>query len=983
MSELEPFQQATVEAALACLAGDGPRRFLVADEVGLGKTMIAREVARRLKGKREGFNLLYLCPSLEIAGQNRPKFVSLTGIEEKDYIVGEDRLSLVPTALPKEGNGFRIFTFTPGTSLPGWKPGPRTGRKAERELIGAVIAIYPRLAKRLHELDSERAWKSNTKKLLPGGSASFGAFSKAGLDRALRDVFPDDDQPFQSTVLKWLERPDTGIVEFIGRARAALALAALRLGKIRPDLVILDEFHRYADLILPTPHASGERTGRERAKVHRLLIDALLNGTQRPAVLLLSATPYRLRRLSGEDVHPVEHYRALIDLAGFLANDPEKRNAVEIAMRAYQDALRRNGEAKAIADMVLAAKHDIEALLRPIISRTERALVHEQDLFERPAIEANVETPDLALFRHFARAASSADARLKGWVPALWASIPYPTQTLHGYALWPTLRGAAKPPVEAGSGRGPMAHPQLRKLAALAGGSGQLSLPWQPPTIPWWRLEAAWAPTKIVAGKTLLFSRWKAAPTAISALLSLQLAGGLRPPGTKPPVALLRPGGGDASALVALFAPWPTLSSAIEPTKSGSTTIIAVARQTRRDLEDFLRGESVRIDATGKRPTWLVACGVERYLSAQSFRRLANAVLGANTGTGTGRWDRVESISRISPAELTALARHLLSAPGAIIARCCLRHGISLNTAKEVKAVFGFSWGKLRAYLGHRSFAGPIRAASGRKRYTDALCEATLKGGFEAVLDEQMGILRQLGDHQGLQIVEELTASLMDRPSLVRLRRQRRDYRVPVQAVVPFSGGEQRRSAKNKSGKLRSDGLRKAFNSPFWPHILCTTSVGQEGLDFHLWCNRIVHWDLPSDPVDFEQREGRIARYASLAVRVSLARRHAGDALLEAGRSSPFTTMLGIARRQPATDTGLERWWLPADGSPVSISFDWKFSLKAARKELMLKDLLYYRLALGQPDPEAFTRMLRNIGAEAADARRLAIDLAAISRPLR
>lgn len=44
---------------------------------------------------------------------------------------------------------------------------------------------------------------------------------------------------------------------------------------------------------------------RERATVHGLLVDALLNGDHRPQVLLLSATPYRLRHLSGEDVHPV------------------------------------------------------------------------------------------------------------------------------------------------------------------------------------------------------------------------------------------------------------------------------------------------------------------------------------------------------------------------------------------------------------------------------------------------------------------------------------------------------------------------------------------------------------------------------------------------------------------------------------------------------------------------------------------------------
>jgi hypothetical protein len=58
----------------------------------------------------------------------------------------------------------------------------------------------------------------------------------------------------------------------------------------------------------------------------------------------------------------------------------------------------------------------------------------------------------------------------------------------------------------------------------------------------------------------------------------------------------------------------------------------------------------------------------------------------------------------------------------------------------------------------------------------------------------------------------------------------------------------------------RSDELRNAFNSPFWPHVLATTSVGQEGLDFHAWCSRILHWDLCPSPLELEQREGRIQR---------------------------------------------------------------------------------------------------------------------------
>ncbi len=111
-----------------------------------------------------------------------------------------------------------------------------------------------------------------------------------------------------------------------------------------------------------------------------------------------------------------------------------------------------------------------------------------------------------------------------------------------------------------------------------------------------------------------------------------------------------------------------------------------------------------------------------------------------------------------------------------------------------------------------------------------------------------------------------------------------------------------------------------------------------------------------------------------------LAGAHGADAVAEADRESPFTTMLSIARRQPSGATGFERWWLPAEGRPISVSFDWRFILRSARRNQMLKELLNYFPALGQPDPDAFLEMLQRIGVQPQNARALAIDLPAISR---
>lgn len=971
--DLAAFQKCTVEVASEALAGPGPRRFLVADEVGLGKTIVARTIAERLRASGKRLNVMYLCPSLEIAGQNRPKFVSLTGIGAEVYEPGGDRLALVPGCLPQEGKGFRIFTFTPETSLPGWKPGPRTGRKAERELIHAALDRFPTLLSVVKQLDCERA--GSGRRLLEDRGKLDG-FTAAGIRRAMRDIFDCPSGSIEKAVLRWLEREDVDIVEFVGRFRSVLALAALRSKTVKPDLVILDEFHRYADLIIPR-EPPNVRLKQERARLHQLLVDALLGGENRPGVLLLSATPYRLRRLGGDEIHQVEHYRSLIDLAGFLADDEGHRVAVEDAMRDYHHALGTTGTKDDIRQSVLSAKRRLEELLRPLMARTERALVHKDDLFERNNPQVEVEAQDLVVFRHFAE---SAGKEFAGWAPAMWTSIPYPAQTMHGYKVWKTLKTGRPAPIEAGSGRGTFAHPQLRQLAEMAGDPAHLSLPWQPPTVGWWKLEGPWSTKRRLPGKTLLFSRWRGAPTAISTLLSIHLSGGLRKPGEKAPTPLLRPGGSETGALVGLFMPWPNLPLAIEPLKSAGASLASVRRNARHQLEDYLRDRGIMLNGQEKRPTWIVAAGVERAISKSSYQRVSSLAAKASRGAKAKDWTTLPQIFQVSSAEVAALTEHLLSAPGSILARCIVRHNVPQDSPRDRQRVFEFAWESLRPYLGHRAFAELINKTSKRKRYPDALAEAMLKGGFEAVLDEQICLLSRLGDAEGIEIIDQLSASLLDRPGLVQFRRGRTNHRVPVQAVTPFTGGEQSRGGKKKGKRFRSDTLRRAFNSPFWPHMLCTTSIGQEGLDFHLWCSRIVHWDLPGDPVDFEQREGRIARYGSLAVRKSLARRHGREALSVAAASSPFGQLISLARQVEGDCTGLERWWLPVDGRPTSVSFDWRFSQRSARRDKMLEDLLYYRLALGQPDPDAFVRVLQRVGADETGARSLAIDLSAISR---
>ena len=154
----------------------------------------------------------------------------------------------------------------------------------------------------------------------------------------------------------------------------------------------------------------------------------------------------------------------------------------------------------------------------------------------------------------------------------------------------------------------------------------------------------------------------------------------------------------------------------------------------------------------------------------------------------------------------------------------------------------------------------------------------------------------------------------------------------------------------------RVDRMRRAFNSPFRPFVLSTTSIGQEGLDFHYYCRKVMHWNLPSNPIDLEQREGRINRYKCLAVRQSVARRYRDEPTWDA--------MFAHAAKDLKGDNPdlVPYWCLPdTDGETVKIERIvpmYPFSKDQLCYDRIIKILSLYRLTLGQPRQEELITIL-------------------------
>ena len=162
---------------------------------------------------------------------------------------------------------------------------------------------------------------------------------------------------------------------------------------------------------------------------------------------------------------------------------------------------------------------------------------------------------------------------------------------------------------------------------------------------------------------------------------------------------------------------------------------------------------------------------------------------------------------------------------------------------------------------------------------------------------------------------------------------------------------------------------------------MATTSVGQEGLDFHLWCHAVFHWNLPSNPVDFEQREGRVHRYKGHVIRKSVASSLGLKALQDAAADTdPWEQLFALARSGRAQgQTDLVPFWV-FNGKGEHKIRRYLPALPLSRERAaavrLRASLGVYRLVFGQPRQEdllAFLQSTRH--ADELDASLYAIDL--------
>ena len=92
-----------------------------------------------------------------------------------------------------------------------------------------------------------------------------------------------------------------------------------------------------------------------------------------------------------------------------------------------------------------------------------------------------------------------------------------------------------------------------------------------------------------------------------------------------------------------------------------------------------------------------------------------------------------------------------------------------------------------------------------------------------------------------------------------------------IQAANRFAVGLFPENETGSDLTRRMGNIKGAFNSPFWPFVFTSTSIGAEGIDLHWYARNVVHWSIPARPLDIEQREGRVLRYNCHAFRLNKA----------------------------------------------------------------------------------------------------------------
>ncbi len=1028
LRDLKGFQRRTVDYVFnrLYLDSDSVNRFLIADEVGLGKTLVAKGIIARsldyLWDKIERLDIIYVCSNADIARQN----INRLKISTEGFSLAS-RITMLPQRLNElTTNKINFVSFTPGTSF---NLRSSTGIKTERALIYSVLREAWDLGDEegpinLMQCSALReGWRSSLdyyiKNVAPGVDAELkqGFVQALGSKLELRTEFMELARRFADYEKE--EFPREMYVRrnrLIGNLRMTLATCCIHA--LKPDIIILDEFQRFKHLLDDQDPMS---------KLAQYLFN--YRDESKPVdtkILLLSATPYKMYTTyhgAAEDDHYCDFLRTL----GFLLNSKEQTGETTQLLQEFRRSLYSFDTAQ--KHELSQAKAKIEANLRKVMVRTERLGVSQDrnGMVQDCRHHCEVRAEDLLGFANLDSICYTLGA---GDHLELWKSSPYLLSFADEYALKKKLKARLQEPdhydelaalISRGSGVLRWSriryyksispeNPRLRKLIEQNLDAGW-NLLWVPPSLPYYEPGGDYASSAAVAfTKTLLFSSWKVVPKAVAAICSYEAERrAITTTGrdvtylnTRDRIApllqfSLTDGRYTGMPALALLYPCLTLAEKVDPLR---IAIHLGKPPTQQEVMD--RAESIIKDLfctavdvslypdrgpVDERWYWAALAFLDRHFHSDTIKRwlehkdnryaFAGMIEGKDEGEGrfadharlfAAFFDNPHELGRMPNDLFRILAKFSLGSPAITSLRSLGRKDLDIRESRCLAAACRIAVG-FRSMFNLPESIAIVRRTLDRVPYWECVLDYAIAGNLQAVLDEyvhvmyeSLGLMTKSNDEETADTLREaIYHALSIRTTRtefddIRLHRKKRVIALKNRSIRCRYALRLQESRTEDGDVTREDQVRAAFNSPFRPFVLATTSIGQEGLDFHQYCHAIFHWNLPSNPVDLEQREGRIHRYKGHVIRKNLAK-HYGLSGASPNKSDPWDDLFAQAARDRMQLQGndLVPYWIFETGKGFKIERHLPvlpFSREIPHIDRLKRGLVLYRMVFGQPRQE-------------------------------
>ena len=294
---------------------------------------------------------------------------------------------------------------------------------------------------------------------------------------------------------------------------------------------------------------------------------------------------------------------------------------------------------------------------------------------------------------------------------------------------------------------------------------------------------------------------------------------------------------------MAAFHPSPWLIRNTNPLAKAGATLGAVRKEVRRQILAALPKGIIERDTVKARRRHR---SIARILS--SIERTAGVVEQSASGWGSAigddraaksaarKWRQAQPIERLSPVELSDLVDYAIGAPGVALGRALLRHDPSILDATRYPELVQLCWQGLRAYLDNPVILSSLPGKSA----VEQVMGAVVDGGFESVLDEHFWLRSQNLQEGAAGLAKDLQSSLGLRAGTFSFHAiGGAPHKIPVRChvAVPFGDAETQPAVKMDGGvgqaaPVRPDEVRRSFNTPFWPHVLATTTGWSGGSRF-------------------------------------------------------------------------------------------------------------------------------------------------------